>query len=121
MRFDLGSEGLQYWKQKQQHNEKAVCKCVNFRPQLTQESNMLFNSLKCKGFVTEKKFKYFRFRFKKNFLLSLRRCNLEKFYMLSKIHLWLSIAYGRPVSANSRALARKNVLIFRQSFTNHNG
>ena len=50
-------------------------------------------SLKHRRLITEKFFKYFRFKFKKT-------CNLGKIYLLPKIHKRLSEVTGRPVVLN---------------------
>ena len=47
-------------------------------------------SLKHRRLITEKFFKYFRFKFKKT-------CNLGKIYLLPKIHKRLSEVTGRTV------------------------
>ena len=72
---------------KKQLNDKAVYKDVTFDkdliPNLTGKSNRLFESLKGRQLITEKKFKYFRFKNKKT-------CNLETLYLLPKIHKQIS-------------------------------
>ena len=50
-------------------------------------------SLKHRRLITEKFFKYFRFKFKKT-------RNLGKIYLLPKIHKRLSEVTGRPVVLN---------------------
>ena len=47
-------------------------------PKLTEMSNMLLESSKRRGYISEKQLKYFRFDFKK-------ACNLGKLYLLLKI------------------------------------
>ena len=83
-----------------QLNDKAVYKDVNYNkdliPNLTSESNRLFESLKQRQLITGKEFKYFRFEFKKT-------CNLGKLYLLPKIHKRLSNLPGRPVISNCGA------------------
>ena len=72
---------------KKQLNDKVVYKDVNFDkdliPNLTGKSNRLFESLKRRQLITEKKFKHFRFQHKKN-------CNLGTLYFLPKIHKQIS-------------------------------
>ena len=45
----------------------------------TEKSNKIFENLHRKGFISEKQLKYYRFNFKIS-------CNLEKLYLLHKIH-----------------------------------
>ena len=87
-----------------QLNDKAVYKDVNFDKDfilnLTEKSNRLLKSLKRRQLITEKKFKYIRFEFKKT-------CNLGKLYLLPKIHKRLSNVAGRPVISNCGAPTEK--------------
>ena len=76
-----------------QLNDKAIYKNENFGkdliPNLTEKSNRLFESLKRRQLMTEKKFKCLRFEFKKI-------CSLGKLYLLPKIHKRPSNIPGRP-------------------------
>ena len=56
-------------------------------------SNQLFQNLKCKGKVSDKQLKYFTHEYKKV-------SNLEKLYLLPKIHQRLHKVSGRPVISN---------------------
>ena len=74
---------------------KAVRSLANDR-----KSNRLFESLKRRQLITEKKFKYFHFEFKKT-------CNLGKLYLLPKLPKRLSNVHGRPVISNWGRLQKK--------------
>ena len=60
---------------------------------LTKRSNKTFESLKWRGFISEKQLKYFSFDFKK-------ACKLGKLYLLPKIHNRMFSVPGRPVISN---------------------
>ena len=72
----------------------TVYKDVNFKEKLLQDlaeiSNKLFRNLKNKGGVTEREFKYFTIDYKK-------ATNLDKLYLLPKVHKRLFEVPGRPV------------------------
>ena len=55
--------------------------------------NKIFENLKRRGFVSEKRLKYIRFDFKSS-------CNSGKLYFLPKIHKQLPNIHGRPVISN---------------------
>ena len=55
--------------------------------------NKIFENLKRRGFVSEKRLKYIRFDFKSS-------CNSGKLYFLPKIYKQLSNIHGRPVISN---------------------
>ena len=77
--------------------DKKVYQELQFKNQilsnLVDTSNNLFRGLKSKGFISEKELKYLTFEYKK-------ACNLEKMYLLPKIHKRLSDVLGRPVISN---------------------
>ena len=70
---------------------------VNFKSKILQHlaetSNYIFKNLKRKGKITEKELKYLIINHKK-------ATNLEKFFLLPKIHKRLYDVPGRPVNSN---------------------
>ena len=70
---------------------------VNFKSKILQHlaetSNDIFKNLKRKGKITEKELKYLIINHKK-------ATNLEKFFLLPKIHKRLYDVPGRPVNSN---------------------
>ena len=69
-------------------------------PKITEKSNKIFESLKRRGFISEKQLKYFRFNFKK-------ACNLIKLYILAKIHKRMFNVPVRPVISTCDTLIEK--------------
>ena len=53
----------------------------------------MFGSLKTKGKIDEKQLNYFTHEYKKT-------CNLQKLYLLAKIHERLNDVPGRPIISN---------------------
>ena len=76
-------------------------------PELTEMSNMLLESSKRRGYISEKQLKYFRFDFKK-------ACNLGKLYLLLKIDKRMFNIPGMPVISNCGTLT-ENVSEFMDS------
>ena len=80
-----------------QLNNKSAYKNVTFKEKMLQDlaktSNNIFRSLRGKGKMTEKQFKYFTIAHKK-------ATNLGKTYLLPKIHKRLFNVPGRPVISN---------------------
>ena len=60
---------------------------------LVNTSNKFFRGLKMKGFMVRKELKYFTYQYKK-------ACDLEKMYLLPKIHKRISDVPRRPVISN---------------------
>ena len=79
-------------------------------PKLTEMSNMLLESSKRRGYISEKQLKYFRFDFKK-------ACNLGKLYLLLKIDKRMFNIPGMPVISNCGTLT-ENVSEFMDSIFN---
>ena len=77
--------------------DKSVYRYVNFKSKILQHlaetSNDIFKNLKRKGKITEKELKYLIINHKK-------ATNLEKFFLLPKIHKRLYDVPGRPVNSN---------------------
>ena len=84
-------------EQEKQLNDTKVYKnimdSIDLIPKLSEKSNMIFESLKQRYFVSEKQLKYFRFDFKK-------ALNLGKLYLLSKIYKKMFNVPGRLVIFN---------------------
>ena len=80
-----------------QLNDESVYKSVKFKDKIIQDlaenSNSIFKGLKQKGKITEKQLKYFTIEYKK-------ATNLEKIYLLPKIHKRLRDVPGRTVISN---------------------
>ena len=76
-------------------------------PKLTEMSNMLLESSKRRGYISEKQLKHFRFDFKK-------ACNLGKLYLLLKIDKRMFNIPGMPVISNCGTLT-ENVSEFMDS------
>ena len=80
-----------------QISDANICKDVSFNEknlqELVGESNQLFQNLKSKGKISDKRLKYFTYEYKKV-------SNLRKLYLLSKIHKRLHNVPGRPVILN---------------------
>ena len=80
-----------------QLNDESVYKSVKFKDKIIQDlaenSNSIFKGLKQKGKITEKQLKYFTIEYKK-------ATNLEKIYLLPKIHKRLCDVPGRTVISN---------------------
>ena len=72
---------------------KNTSDSIDLIPKFTEKSNKFFESLKRRGFISEKQLKYFRFDFKK-------ACNLGKLYLLPKIHKKMFNVPDRPVISN---------------------
>ena len=87
-----------------QLSDANVYKDVFFNEKNLQElvgtSNQLFQNLKYKGKVSDKQLKYFTHEYKKV-------SNLEKLYLLPKIHQRLHNVSGRPVISNCGAPTEK--------------
>ena len=67
-------------KQLSDNSYKDVTFNTNIIPNLTEKSNKIFENLKCRGFITAKQLKYFRFDFKnsrnlENYIFSLKFIN----------------------------------------------
>ena len=77
---------------------------VNFKSKILQHlaatSNDIFKKLKGKGKITEKELEYFIINHKK-------ATNLEKMYLLPKIHKRLYGVQGKPVISNCRTPTEK--------------
>ena len=67
-------------------NEKVI-------QDLTETNNKIFRNLRNGDFITDKELKYFSFDHK-------RECNLEKLYLLPKVHKRFFHILGRPVISN---------------------
>ena len=67
---------------------------------LSEASNQMFSSLRRKGFITEKKLKYFINECKKV-------TNFGKLYLIPKIHNQLFNFPGRPVMSNCGTFTEK--------------
>ena len=72
---------------------RDVSNSENILSKLSEASNKTFSSLRRKGFITEKQFKYFTYEFKKT-------TNFGKLYLLPKIQKRLFDVPGRPVISN---------------------
>ena len=79
-------------EEEEQPNDTKLYKNISdsLIPKITEKSNKIFESLKRRGFISEKQLKYFRFNFKK-------ACNLIKLYILAKIHKRMFNVPVRPV------------------------
>ena len=80
-----------------QLSDENIYKDINFQDEILQEladnTNKLFRNLKMKRSITEKELKYFTIEFKK-------ATNLDKLYLLPKIHKHLENIPGRAVISN---------------------
>ena len=85
-----------------QLNDESVYKSVKFKDKILQDlaekSNGIFKGLKQKDKITKKQLKYFTIE---------KGTNLEKMYLLPKIHKRLYDVPGRPVVSNCGTLTEK--------------
>ena len=72
----------------------------NILSKLSETSKRMFNSLKSRGFLTEKQMKYFTYEFK-------RTTNFGKLYLLPKIHKRLHNVPGMPVISKCGSPTKK--------------